>query len=442
MAWMSCPLSRFSRLQYDMLLLITVLAGCNIDQQISNDKGDGGDTGTPYDPTKADTDMDGWVDAADCEPDDQDIHPDAFEACNGIDDDCDGDADEGFDEDDDGYLDIRACYAMDGEYDCDDADAAVNPDAEEICDGQDNDCDGGTDDIDEDADSYTFCTDCDDHDAFVSPDAPDACDGIDNNCNGQVDEIWDADGDGYSPCQGDCDDEAESVNPAAGDRCDGVDNDCNLVIDDAFDLDHDGVTTCAGDCDDTDPTVYLGAPEQCDGLDTDCDPSTGEIEDQDGDGYTICTGDCDDGSALASPVGTEACDGLDNDCTGYTDDLPECWGCISSGAWYVCDDTADWPTAELVCEGFGGTLVVVDDATENADLLSLSSSPTWIGATDQVTEGTWLEPATDGPIPYDRWDTSEPNDEDNDCALLNAGGRRGYWADASCTSAYRFTCEI
>ena len=65
--------------------------------------------------------------------------PDCFdEVCDGKDNDCDGEIDEGFDEDEDGY---KTC---DG--DCDDADPAIHPDAEEICeDGIDNDCDRSVD---------------------------------------------------------------------------------------------------------------------------------------------------------------------------------------------------------------------------------------------------------------------------------------------------------
>jgi hypothetical protein len=62
------------------------------------------------------------------------------------------------------------------------------------------------------------------------------CDGRDNDCDGQIDDGAgeDADGDGYTPCQGDCDDTNPRVNPGAEEICDGVnrlDNDCDGLID-------------------------------------------------------------------------------------------------------------------------------------------------------------------------------------------------------------------
>ena len=122
-----------------------------------------------------------------------------------------------------------------GGEDCNDADAAVSPDAEDICDGQDNNCDGFVDEgitlaiwyPDQDGDGFgvseagiaacdapsgTVATpgDCDDQDTKKNPDADEVCDGQDNDCDGLVDDAdelaevpgqtWyvDADGDGYA----------------------------------------------------------------------------------------------------------------------------------------------------------------------------------------------------------------------------------------------------
>ncbi len=78
--------------------------------------------------------------------------------------------------------------------DCDDQDPDVNPDADEICDGVDDDCDGapGADEADADGDGVMICEgDCDDLVAAVHPGAEEVCnDGLDNDCDGTVNECY------------------------------------------------------------------------------------------------------------------------------------------------------------------------------------------------------------------------------------------------------------
>lgn len=224
--------------------------------------------------------------------------------------------------------------------DCDDTDAAINPHAEEVCDGVDNDCDGTADYglrrqwyPDVDGDGYGFVTqqgeytcepgegyvdnndDCDDYNSAINPDAEEVCDGVDNNCDGNVNEnlpgtdCYDDDGDGQTELEGDCDDSDASL--------------------ESNDLDGDGYTTCDGDCDDGEATIYPFADEsaECESstpVDRNCDGSTGDVDDADGDGVRACL-DCDDSDARAYPNNTfpmqwDDCIGdraqLDNDCDG------------------------------------------------------------------------------------------------------------------------------
>lgn len=277
----------------------------------------------------------------DCDDLNNGIHPGALEIpSNSIDEDCDG-ADLAIDNDSDTY---------DNTVDCNDNDNTINPGATEICDGIDNNCDGNTDEgftintyyADADNDLFgdatatintcaatppagyvTDNTDCDDALSSINPGAVEICDGIDNDCSGVADDgltiqtyYLDADLDGYGVASstldtclssppvgyaavaGDCNDINANINPGSPEICDGIDNDCAGGIDDGLvtnlyyqDNDNDGygnpavtTTNCGAvpgyvgnnqDCDDTDDlinpvatdTFGNGIDENCDGVD-------------------------------------------------------------------------------------------------------------------------------------------------------------------------------
>jgi len=223
------------------LALLMLLTGCPADPA------------DPADPEACiDADQDGYgsgdergecaYTGQDCDDGDATINPGAVEICNEVDDDCDGkmDPDSALgastwwqDTDGDGYGDpdqaITACEPpddfVDDDEDCDDGDNAVHPDAQEVCNGIDDDCDGAVDHqddsvedpltwyLDEDGDGYgdaeystTACdqpsgytadaTDCDDGDPDTHPGAFDRTNDVDDDCDGDIDMVWLDDVDG------------------------------------------------------------------------------------------------------------------------------------------------------------------------------------------------------------------------------------------------------
>jgi autotransporter-associated beta strand protein len=222
-------------------------------------------TGTGIAPTAyyADADVDSFGDAdaaatlsctaiaglvtnnSDCDDNNDAIHPNAIEVCDGVDNDCDGltdGADPGLDlssatayypdADVDGYGDasaspIMACSVPIGSVanngDCNDSNGAVHPNASEVCDGIDNDCNGLTDGEDPGIDSLSTTA--------YYPDTD--LDGYgDSNASATMTCSAPA---GFVANNTDCNDSKISVHPNANEiPYNLIDDDCDNLIDEGF----------------------------------------------------------------------------------------------------------------------------------------------------------------------------------------------------------------
>lgn len=254
------------------------------------------------------------------------------ESCNGFDDDADERVDEGFSfQSDPANCGVcgQSCTGSCSRGVCDGGDLGVDLGCAarvEVCNGEDDNCDGNVDEGVKNA-----CGECGEV-------PEELCNGLDDDCDRIADEdVLNACGTcgqvTEAPCNGiddDCDEQTdEALPPPEGcgacepDEllCDGLDDDCDERID-------EGLLSACGTC---------GPPpnELCNGLDDDCDgatdediPQLGEVCSSSGQGLCVqagafaCSGgpdlECD--AVEGEPVEERCGNREDDDCDGVTDE--------------------------------------------------------------------------------------------------------------------------
>ena len=339
----------------------------------------------------------------DCDDADPLAYTGATEVCDaaGRDEDCDSATYGTRDADGDSSIDIRCCNATTCGSDCDDMRSSVHPSASEACDGLDNDCNGLVDDAtlrtwyrDADHDGFGISAmpvtaacapadyasvggDCNDTNASVNPGTAEVCNGIDDNCVGGPDEgvlvryyaDCDRDGWGAGTATLGC---APPMTPPAS---------CSTAL----------WLTVSGDCNDDDASVHPGSFETCNRIDDDCDRTTDEPP---ADAWcnapaqlaplhaTAAT--CDATGACAST----ACASPFLDCAGAP-------GCETNGgtdrlSCGMCGRVCDWGCTGSLCDGVvelsaGGVHTCARRASGAVDCWGLNDS-------GQVGDGTTVSP--------------------------------------------------
>ncbi len=328
--------------------------------------------------------------------------------CNGRLEAVEDSVDAPFDADEDGFFDasIPGCVETypPEQLDCDDDDPEVNPDAEEVCDGIDNDCDG-TADGSTAVDALPWYQDFD-GDGFGNPEISETA------CEAPS---------GFIEDDRDCDDEDDTQHPDSEEFCNGKDDNCDGDVDiNALDPTHWFA--------DSDGDGYGDADEVL----IDCDAPPNTVEDDT---------DCDDGDKNIHPRANDTYgDGKDSNC----DDRDCESGTTGDVHFSVCPDNRTWEQARTECESNGDDLASVQGEEEQAFIEILASAVDaenlWIGFHDQNNEGSfeWTDGSAES---YTNWEAGEPNDENGeDCTKLqeNISYR---WNDAICTYTSTFVCQ-
>jgi hypothetical protein len=285
--------------------------------------------------------------------------PPTPEECDGIDNDCNGAVDEGCPC---AGSETRACgietgVCTRGQQTCQSSRWGICADqvapSPEVCDGLDNDCNGKADDgfaCTRGASGVACTTTCGSTGTGActgtcTPPLPadctppaETCNGLDDDCNGKADDgfacVRGASGIactttcgslGTGTCTLACALPAPADCTPPAETCNGLDDDCDGLVD-------NGSNACGGACPIGPLSVACDSPDDLDDCPDDISVCDGRNAvrcanagvDQDGDGYSAgagtCNYDCNDARSDIHPFAPEACNGVDEDCDGVVDE--------------------------------------------------------------------------------------------------------------------------
>lgn len=292
----------------------------------------------------------------------------------------------------------------------------------------------------------TLRRDCNDNDSLIHPNADDICDFVDNDCDG-ADDMEDSQG----------------VTPWYADVDGDLHGDINNVVLGCLPATSSAapfgfLQSPVDDCDDLNPETWPGAPELvADGIDQDCDLREWCYIDGDADGAPLnftqlmasaegdllCTGTSTDAVQFDVSGGFSYVPASETPITLGTAGVADCNDIHPEFNYGVCpaflfvDTPMTWADADAHCASVYGTHLA--SVQSYADTFNSNfGSTSWIGANDIASEGTYVWSGGE-PWDYTNWGGLSPTGDDQHNCVTQFGTTR-LWADQDCAELYPFAC--
>lgn len=151
----------------------------------------------------------------------------------------------------------------------------------------------------------------------------------------------------------------------------------------------------------------------------------------------------DASTGASGDAGSGTSDSIVTDAPIYFLDAGECppTYTVEGGSCYrFVTSSVTWLVAEASCEAdaVGAHLAIIADTSEAALIDSVWNSAAWIGGTDRLGEGTYVD-VTDAPWTFFDWDAGDPDGDSEDCFSVDSTAEL---EDVPCSEAREFLCEF